>query len=253
MRIPQRSSNRWLTGLSSACLVATLAAVPAVASASGSPSVESRAAGKSSLDARGKPLKDYRRLTVSTSQARFDEGVDNQGWWAKKDRNFDENDNYAVGECKDCESSSLTRNFFTFKLPKVEGKVVAARLVVRRYRAYGNATETLDLYDVRTPARTLNHNQGRDVKIYRDLGRGARYGRFRVATQNADPHSLVGFWLNQAAISDINAASGRYFSVGGTLASAKASDRHSDELFAFSENKGHGLQELRLFIKPPPA
>ena len=119
--------------------------------------------------------------SLSARQARFDKGVDNQGWWAKKDRNYDENDNYAVGECKDCEGSSLSRNFFTFKLPKVDGKVVAARLVVRRYRAYGNVTETLDLYDVRTPARTLNHNRGRDVKIYRDLGRGARYGRYRVA------------------------------------------------------------------------
>jgi hypothetical protein len=195
----------------------------------------------------GKQLKDYRRLTVSTSQARFDKGVDNQGWWAKDFRNGDGNDNYAVGECGTC--GSPIRDFFTFKLPDVKGKVVAARLVVRRYHADGtDATETLDLYDVHTPARKLNNNGRRDSRVYRDLGTGTRYGRFRVATQNVDPRSVVGFWLNHAALSNINAASGRYFSVGGRVTSTKRSNRQLELLFSGSHS--NGMQELRLYVKP---
>jgi hypothetical protein len=185
---------------------------------------------------------------VSTSQGRFDEGVDNQGWWANAEENFDGNDNYLVGECVDCPEYSQYRNFFTFELPPLESNVVAARLVVRRYRGLGGVTETYDLYHVRTPARQLNNNRGIDLAIYRDLGTGTRYGRFRVATER-DPRSVAGFWLNAEAIADINAARGSYFSIGGTLASASRSNGHEEHLFGRST--GSGIQELRLFVRDP--
>lgn len=253
MRNPWSLSRPWLVGLSSACLIVTLDAVPVGASTSETPAVEPLAAVSSFLDDRGKALDNLRRVAVRTSQARFDEGVDNQGWWSNKERNGDDNDNYLVGECPDCESAARFRNFFTFKLPRVDGKVVAARLVVRRYRATGNVTETLDLYNVRAAARQVNRNRGVDPEIYRDLGSGTKYGRFRVATKGVDPNSLVGFWLNRAALADINAARGRYFTIGGRLASASRTDKHFDSLFGFSELRGPALQELRLFIERPPA
>ncbi len=155
----------------------------------------------------------------------------------------DDNDNYIVGE-----DLGRYRNFFTFKLPAVERKVVAARLVVRNYNGEGGVTETLDLYDVRTPARQLNNNSGSDRVIYRDLGRGIKYGRFRVAIER-DPKSLRGFWLNPAAVADINAARGSYFSIGGRLVTARLSNGHQEFLFGGSE--GAGVQELRLFVKSP--
>lgn len=246
-----RLSRRWLVGLSSVCLVVTLDTVPAGASVSKPPkSAETLAAGSSFLDDRGKALEGIQRMSVRTSQARFDEGVDNQGWWSNKTRNLDDNDNYIVGECDWCGNAGSLRNFFTFRLPRVEGKVVGARLAVRRYRAGGNVTETLNLYHVRTPAREVNRNRGRDLRIYRDLGAGTRYGRFKVATDGVDPDSLVRLWLNRPAIVDINAARGGYFTIGGRLASTSRADAHLDSLFRFS--RGRGSQELQLFIKPPP-
>jgi hypothetical protein len=200
---------------------------------------------------RGGSTDEYQRVVVSTSQGRFDERVDNHGWWATTLSNEDDNDNYGVGDCEgleDCPRYARIRNFFTFRLPPLQRSVVAARLVLRRCQGRGGVNETLDLYDVRTPARRLNNNNRVDLGIYRDLGTGTRYGRFRVATAG-DGNSLVGFWLNAAAIADINAARGSYFSIGGTLPSAARSNGRAELLFGSSQSRG--IQELRLFVRKP--
>ena len=194
---------------------------------------------------------DVMRLTLSTSQARFDRGVDNQGWWSTRQRNNDDNDNYVVGECPpdECAGYLTYRNFFTFRIPQIEGRIVAAKLVVRRYRGGDSFIETLGLYDVRTPAQLLNDNRGLNPAIYRDLGTGTGYGVVRVRTQDVAGWTTVGSWLNRAALADIKAASGHYFSVGGALLSARRADGHFDQLFGFSH--GTGVQELRVFVERP--
>ena len=44
------------------------------------------------------------------------------------------------------------RNFFTFDLSELEGTVVSATLVVRKFFGKGEPTETLRLFDVVTDA-----------------------------------------------------------------------------------------------------
>jgi hypothetical protein len=231
-------SRRWKIRLAGVLLLMPFAAISAIGPSSPAepPPVINR------------HLDDVQRVVVSTSQSRFDEGVDNQGWWSNVSDNNDDNDNYVVGDCEACPVYARYRNFFTFKLPPLERNVVAARLVLRRYQGTGDITETLSLHHVRTPARQLNNNRGFNLAIYRDLGRGTRYGRFKVATER-DPRSAAGFWLNADAIADINAARGSYFSLGGTLTSAHRANGHDEGLFARSAARG--VQELRLFVKRP--
>ena len=226
--------RRWMVRVASVSLIAPLAAISA--SAPSSPAEPTVAiAGDSDS---------FRRVVVSTSKAQFDEGVDNQGWWSTSSEfgSQDRNDNYIVGRAE----GFNYRNFFTFKLPRLRRNVVAAHLVLRRFRSGGDVTETFNLYEVSTSARRLNNNRGVDPAIYQDLGSGIRYGRFRVAT-GEDTSSVVRLKLNADAIADINAARGRYFSIGGKVASAQLSDPYDQYLFAGSE--GRGIQALRLLVK----
>ena len=229
--------RRWMVRVASVLLLVPLAAMSATASSS---PAEPAPAIQGNRHA-------FQRVVVSTSDGQFDADVANQGWWANRLGNNDDNDNYFVGECSDrgC-SDTRFRNFFTFKLPSMKRDIAAARLVLRRYDGQGGVTETFELHRVRTPARELNNNEGVDAAIYRDLGTGARYGRFRVGTA-LSPKSSVGLWLNVEVIADINAARGSYFSIGGTLASAARSNGHAKHLFAGSS--GRGVQELRLFVE----
>ena len=230
--------RRWMVRPTSVVLL-----VPLVAMSATAPSSTARPSPAVSESRHG-----FQRVVVSTSQGRFDEGIDNQGWWSKTAFNTDRNVNYLVGEF----ASDRYRNFFTFRLPSLQRDVVGARLVLRRFKSEGGVTETLEFHKVRTAARRLNDNEGVDAEIYRDLGTGTQYGRYRVATER-DPESSVGMWLNDKAIADINASRGRYFSIGGTLSSILGfpPDRHNESLFVSSGKRG--VQELRLFVKEPPS
>lgn len=94
-------------------------------------------------------------LVFSTSDRQFDRGVDNQGWWSRTLGNADDNDNYFIGRCSDCNGGVL-RNFFTFYLGRLrpESRVIAATLVLQRYEGEGAPKEPLGLFDVSTAATT---------------------------------------------------------------------------------------------------
>ncbi len=189
-----------------------------------------------------------RPLVFSTSQSRFTRFSDNQGWWSTRYGNDAANDNYVVGESD--EPGVVYRNFFTFDLSRLGGRVEAARLVLRRYRGGGEATETLGLYAVATAAPRLNHNEGPNRAIFRDLGTGQSYGRFAVATRSPNPYVYLS--LNHAAVADINAARGRFFSIGGSLLTAGGDcpfEGNCDKLFRYSQ--GRGMQQLVVLLREP--
>ena len=152
----------------------------------------------------------------STSEGRFDRRIDNQGSWSSTKIVMDTTGNYFAGELD--REGNVFRNFFTFDLSRLNRRAEAATLVLRTYRGRGDPQEVLGLFHVATPARRLNNNEGRRSRtIFRDLGAGTRYGRHPVSTE-APGVSLVRLRLNAAAVADINAARGEYFSVAGQRA-----------------------------------
>jgi hypothetical protein len=173
----------------------------------------------------------------------FTRRTDNQGWWSNRSNASDSLDNYFVGAPRD--GQGIFRNFFTFDLYRLHRRIVDATLEVRRYRSRGEATEVLGLFAVATPARRLNANSGRNQRIFHDLGSGQRYGRFPVSTRVGQP-SLLQLHLNRAAVRDINAARGGFFSVGGSLLSIGDG---REFLFAFS--RGDGVQRLVVQLHEP--
>jgi hypothetical protein len=171
----------------------------------------------------------------STDQSQFTPGTSNQGWWSDQDITRSSNDNYLVGVC----CGAAHRNFFTFDLSELEGTVVSATLVVRKFSGKGEPTETLRLFDVVTDAAALNDNRAIVPRIYKDLGRGHRYGTFDLSTADetsrADVFELP---LLELALSDIQSAAGGFFSIGGRLLTSE------DGGFLFGGSSGHGKQLL---------
>jgi hypothetical protein len=77
-------------------------------------------------------------------------------------------------------------------------------------------SEVLGLFDVSTEAQPLNFNEGLNTAIFADLEAGASYGTFRLF-RSTDSGVELELQLNAAAIADINAAAGGFFSTGGAL------------------------------------
>ena len=120
--------------------------------------------------------------------------------------------------------------------------------MLRGGNARGQARETLGLFHVRTNAARLNHNSGLSRRIYRDLGHGRSYGRFRLPTDTPN-NTVIRLSLDHAAVVAINRARGHWFSVGGSLLSF--SNSGSDDEFLFGRTAGRGVQRLELFYREP--
>ncbi len=165
--------------------------------------------------------------TFSTSQSQFDPGVRNQGWWSPDPTvaNNDSNDNYIV--------DSLQRNFFSFDVSSA-CQASSATLRLTRFDQFGSLTYSL--FDVSTPAATLNANDGASPTIFDDLGTGTSFGSFPVAP--GAETDVLSFPLNAAGVAAFNAARGGFFSVGGSVA------EESGYLYGFSGPPASGTQEL---------
>src|SRR5215210_4125685 len=119
--------------------------------------------------------------TFTTSQSEFSPGVHNQGWWSTTLANNDFNENYFVG--KQAFESDVLRNFFSFDLSSA-CRASAVTLQLTRFDQTG--TLTYSLFDVSTPAATLNANNGTSTPIFADLGTGTAFGSFPVAPGGRD-------------------------------------------------------------------
>jgi hypothetical protein len=147
--------------------------------------------------------------TFSTSQSEFTAGSRNQGWWNSTDDNFDANDNYIAGQF----NGVTVRDFFTFD---VSSACPASSVTLQLTRFTQNVPLTFSLFDVSTPAPTLNANVGKSQAIFDDLGSGTSFGSFQVATGGFT--DVLSFPLNPAGVAAFNAARGGFFSIGGRTA-----------------------------------
>ncbi len=149
-------------------------------------------------------------VTFDTSQSLLGPTL-NQGWWSATAVNDTGNDNIIVGNV----DVLLYNDFFTFRLDGVMDTVVSATLRIHDVGSgAGPFPVTYSLWDVSTAAATVNANDGTSAAIYTDLGSGVNYAAGVLGANPASPYDVV---LNAAAIADINAAAGGYFSIGGTL------------------------------------
>jgi PEP-CTERM motif len=155
-------------------------------------------------------------FVFTTDMSEFTGGVRNQGWWSATIGNNNTNDNYGVGTV----TGGSVNDFFTFDLESFSGGATSAvlSLVTTGTTAVGLPV-TYSLFDVSTDAATLNNNTGVNAGIFNDLGSGNLYASLNV---NVYPTPTMDITLDAAALADINAASGGFFSIGGTLTPSEA-------------------------------
>ncbi len=133
----------------------------------------------------------------------------NRGWWRSMEgQHSAENDNTFVGV-----SLAETYNaYLSFNLSDLGGSVLAAQLVLEQEGYFGpDASETLSIWDVSTPALTLEAS-GYDLAIFSDLESGISYGSFDCTSLDTGSTRTVP--LDDQARNAIEAAFGDSFSVG---------------------------------------
>lgn len=186
-------------------------------------------------------------ITITTSDAQIDPGVDNQGWWSDLVSNNNAvNDNYITG----VSGQSTFRSFFSFDLRGMSGTVTSATLHLQRYEQDGAVR--LGFWDVSTPVWQLvgTRHSGFDLSIFEDLGGGASYGSYRVRPGAIE--DVLSFTLNGAALADINRLLGSgYFSIGSAASGGYIFANSSDEP-GNSQGAFNGLQALVLEVTPVP-
>jgi hypothetical protein len=184
-------------------------------------------------------------ITFSTSDNRFEDLVDNQGWWSDSQDGSTTNANYFTGR----QDSHLANSFFTFDLSSLDltsQVITAATLSLPGFWfSSSDDSETLGLFDVSTNAAVLNANNGTNATIFEDLGTGTSYGSFVIARY--DQGQTLTLALNSAALTDLTRAAGGFFSIGGTLLSLN--NEHAIEgIFGGSASTGN--QSLILETAP---
>jgi hypothetical protein len=187
---------------------------------------------------RGLPI-----LTFSTADSQFFPGRNNQGWWNQVAGHFAGNDNPLVGVAPyGSQFPAISYNdFFTFDLRGLPAglRVTSARLNLERG---GDTGASVTFYDVSTDAAHLSLGQGPDPSVFDDLGSGRIYGA--LGTGGGNPSDVLSVDLDSAAIDDINASAGGFFSVGG----------HADGGYVFAGNdQGVHTLSLEVVAAPEPA
>jgi hypothetical protein len=127
------------------------------------------------------------------------------------------------------------RSFFVFDLSSVSGTINSATLrlfnpdvspILPGYVS-PDPTETLNIYDVTTPAGDITGNTA-GVNGFNDLGSGTLYGTRVVSA--ADNGTVVEIALTNAAVTDMNSAAG-LFLLGGALGTIGTGNQY---VFGFS-------------------
>lgn len=135
-----------------------------------------------------------------------------QGWMtATTDNGFYAANSYLAGNCGagDCYSGEF-RNFFQFQIPKLDGPVLAATLLLdTNYEAFRQSPSLI--YQVTSVP---------DAFSFDDLGNGTIYAtRF---FNFVDQYQAVGLALEGAALDAIRQAAGGTFTLGGRVVSPVA-------------------------------
>jgi hypothetical protein len=163
---------------------------------------------------------------------------DNQGWWSATVPNTDGNTSYFVGSAIITDPSGepdVLRNFFSFDLSSA---CRASGVTLRLTRFVQTGPWTYSLFDVSTPAATLNANNGTSQTIFDDLGSGVRFGGSVVP--EGERTDVLSFPLNAAGVAAFNVARGGFFSLGGSIPGPGS----VEPTVLFGSSEGTGVQQL---------
>lgn len=189
------------------------------------------------------------QVAFDTSQSRFRPGLDNQGtvfgdaqdpdvgYWGDTP-----NAAYLVGF--EWEAPYELRNYFTFDLSTLTpGSATSAVLVLRNGNDWSYGPGGLfRIREVVTGARALNLHNADPERIFDDLGMGPVFGSKRIIKSTATG-PVVSIRLNDKGVAAINAAAGRFFSVGGRLTNKRV-DPYQGHSILWLYSSGYGVQRL---------
>ncbi|SDX05413.1 VPLPA-CTERM protein sorting domain-containing protein [Albimonas donghaensis] len=150
------------------------------------------------------------------------------------------------------------RSYYAFDLSGVTETVTGATLSFAFGSSEGltgtgryespDPSETVNFHAVTTDLTALYAGTA-GVAGYADLGDGALYGSATVFAKDMDPMPAVSVALTPAALTDVNAARGGGFAIGGTLAVAGGTIEGA--IWSSSANGQTGLASLELSFGAP--
>jgi hypothetical protein len=191
--------------------------------------------------------------TFDPSEGQFTQGVDNQGGWSNASTltTSSSKPSYYIGATTATPTAGRN-NFFTFYLGRLDlsnQQVISATLQLQKNSYAGiTSSETVEFFDVTTAPSILNNPSGFSTAIYNDLGSGKSYGSLAFLPALNTTQELLTIPLTTAALADITAAAGGYFSIGGTCTTCSLSP--AQRLFVGSN--ATGIQQLTLVTAPVP-
>jgi K319-like protein/PKD domain-containing protein len=188
-------------------------------------------------------------LTFTTSESPFVPGLRNQGLYGWHPYGFSiatrpESHETAVGT----NGTGEFRTYYTFDLSTLTGNVVSARLVLTKGYWVG-ADFGVRLSEVTTDAATLSAGDPTGVSrvIFDDLGDGTAYGGSAMPYTRYNHTDTIP--LNGAAVADIQAAGGGFFSIGAAPAGAPNVGQNFKLTGPYASN---GVQQLIVEFNEPP-
>jgi hypothetical protein len=177
------------------------------------------------------------------------------GWYSDLGDHDPSNRSHLTGEIfiPGPRGEAFFRSFYTFTLPVITGTIVSVEFDAFNPDfgfSSGDPNETLGIFDVTTPAGSLNtlHAQGDPLgmAVFADLGTGAQYGS-RVVS-NADNNNTVTVTLNASAFAALTAAGPGLFALGGALTTLNPSPS-TEFVFAGTEGAlGPDVRNIHLII-----
>jgi hypothetical protein len=165
-----------------------------------------------------------------------------RGWYSSSGFHDPANKNTFTGY-----SPPFTYNtYFKFDLSSVNGKIVAATLVLEEEHYFGSdMSESASIWDVSTNPNTLS-SSGQSAAIYSDLQTGNAYGKF--STTSLGVGMTISTPLSGQAVADLNAAHQGPFAVGVHIETLSG-QRNADEGLRFSMDTEPRRNELVLTLQ----
>ena len=139
-----------------------------------------------------------------------------RGWHANATANHSTgNDNTITGTT----GGALYHTYYVFPLAGFTATTISEVKLELEMESYNSAdaNEVISIWDVTTPAATVEQTAGVNIGIHNDLGTGHKYGMATVSSATVGPANLVSFTLDTQATIDVKAKLGADFVVGAKL------------------------------------
>jgi hypothetical protein len=131
-----------------------------------------------------------------------------RGWHSSSGGHTSANDNTLTG----LYNGATYNSYFVFTLAGFSPSTIQSVTLELQLESYsGDGSETLSIWDVTTPASTVENTETNNV-IFNDLQSGVRYATLTVT--NAQLNSIVAIPLNAQAVADVTSKLGQDFVVG---------------------------------------